>query len=77
MTELQRLRYVINREGEQSARKWARTIAAVYLGLTQNTQHYASQPEWKSIFQRSARELHRFADAGILPPEREDAAMGD
>ena len=72
MTELQRLRHVIALQGEDRAREWARSIASIYFELIKNPQHYASQPEWKLIFERSARELHRFADAGIFPSEHED-----
>jgi hypothetical protein len=70
MTELQRLRHLTGLQGENTARKWARRVASVYLELTQNPQHYASQPEWKSDFEASARELSRFADEGVFPSER-------
>ncbi len=73
-TELQRLRHVIALQGGNRAREWARFIASTYLGLSKNTQHYASQPEWKSVFERSARELNQFADAEVFPPELEEPA---
>jgi len=75
-TERQRLRHVIALLGRDRAREWARSIASIYLGLIKNPHHYASQPEWKSIFERSARELHQFADAGVFPPELEELASG-
>lgn len=69
MTEFQRLVHLTGVQGGETARQWARHIASVYLELIQNPQHYASQPEWKSIFEQSARDLNRFADTGVLPFE--------
>lgn len=69
MTELQRVRRVIALQGEDRAREWARSTASIYLGLIKNPQHYASQSEWKPIFEKSARELNRFAVNGGLPAE--------
>jgi hypothetical protein len=69
MTELQRVRRVISLQGEDQARAWARSIASIYLELIKNPQHYASQSDWKPIFEKSAQELRRFAVDGALPPE--------
>ena len=69
MTELQRVRRVIALQGEDRAREWARSIASIYLGLIKNPLHYASQSEWKPIFEKSAQELNRFAINGGLTPE--------
>ena len=73
-TELQRLRHVIALLGKDRAREWTRLIASLYLELSKNPQHYASQPEWKSVFERSARELHQFAEAEVFPHELEEPA---
>ena len=70
MTELQRLTYLIGLQGTNTARKLGRHVASVYPGLTQNPQHYASQPEWKSEFEGSAREFNRFANEEVLPSKR-------
>jgi hypothetical protein len=69
MTEFQRLRRMIALQGEDRAREWARSIASMYFRLIKNPQHYASQSEWKSLFERSAQELNRFAVNGVLPSE--------
>lgn len=74
-TELRRLRHVIALQGKDRAREWARSIASLYLGLIKNPQHYASQSEWKSVFERSARELNQFADVGVFPHELEEPAV--
>ena len=72
MTELQRLRQVIALQGEDRMREWARNIASIYLGLTKNPQHHASQPEWKLIFERNARALNHFANTEVFPSELEE-----
>lgn len=73
-TERQRLRHMIALQGKDRAREWARSIASIYLELIKNPQHYASHSEWKSVFERSARELNQFADAEVFLPELEESA---
>ena len=67
MSERLRLETLIAREGLGQARQWAKKTAALYRLSMSDPIHYASQPDWKPLFEKSIRELKLFAETGVIP----------
>ena len=66
MSERKRLELLCARDGPDAARQWAQWAAGLYRQSLGNPSHYASQPDWKPLFERSIRELTEFAEGGNL-----------
>lgn len=66
MNEQVRLKHLSARDGQDVARQWAQWAAGLYRQSINDPKHYASQPDWKPLFERSILELAMFAESGIL-----------
>jgi hypothetical protein len=67
MSEHLRLETLMARDGLEDAKQWAKKTAVLYDLSLSEPSHYASQPDWKPLFQKSIQELKRFAETGKLP----------
>jgi hypothetical protein len=67
MSERLRLETLISTDGLEHARQWARKTAVVYGDSLNEPSHYASQPDWRSLFRKSMQELTHFAETGEIP----------
>jgi hypothetical protein len=66
MNERLRLKTLCSRDGIKTTREWAKATAVAYRLYISDSNHYASQPDWRPLFEKSIRELKRFADTGVL-----------
>ena len=62
-----RLETLCARDGLDAARRWARWAAVLYRRSILDSTHYASQPDFRRLFEQSSRELDSFAESGIIP----------
>ena len=60
------LRRFAHGDGIKTTREWAKATAVAYRLYISDSNHYASQPDWRPLFEKSFRELKMFADTGIL-----------
>ena len=67
MGERERLQALVARDGMEAAKEWAKRTGVIYCRSISNPDHYASQPDWKPLFEQSIRELKMFADTGVIP----------
>lgn len=67
MNERLRLETLCSRDGIEAARDWAHQTVEVYRRSISDSNHFASQPDWKPLFERSIRELKLFAETGVIP----------
>ena len=67
MNERVRLETLRSRDGIKAAREWAKKTAVIYRHSISDPNHYASQPDWKPLFDKSIRELKMFAETGLIP----------
>jgi len=67
MSERERLKTLVARDGMEAAKEWASRTATMYSQSISNPDHYASQPDWKPRFEQSIRELKMFAETGVIP----------
>ena len=66
MNERLRLETLCSRDGIKATREWAKATAVAYRLFISDATHYASQPNWRPLFEKSIRELKIFADTGVL-----------
>ena len=66
MSERLRLETLCSRGGIETTREWANATALAYWFYISDSTHYASQPDWRPLFEKSIRELKMFADTGLL-----------
>ena len=66
MCECLRLETLIARDGLEQAKQWANTTALLYRLSLSDPTHYASQPDWKPLFEESIQELQHFVDTGEI-----------
>jgi hypothetical protein len=66
MSERLRLEALIARDGLEHAKQWVKKTAAVYILCLSEPSHYASQPDWKPLFENSIKELELFAETGEI-----------
>ncbi len=66
MSESLRLETLRTRDGVEVAKQWARCAAELYRRSTGDPLNYASQPEWKPLFEQSIREMMIFAERGVI-----------
>ena len=66
MNERLRLETLCTRDGAEAAKQWARWTATLYRLSTSDPTHYASQPDWKPLFEQSIREMMIFAERGVI-----------
>jgi hypothetical protein len=67
MSERVRLETLCERDGLDAAKHWAQRTASLYRQSVSEPTHYASQADWKPLFEQSIRELAAFADTGVMP----------
>jgi len=67
MSERLRLETLIARDGLEHSKQWAKKTAALYLSSFCEPSHYASQPDWRPLFEKSIQELKHFAETGEIP----------
>jgi hypothetical protein len=67
MTERLRLETLCSRDGIEATREWAKATAVAYRLYISDSNHYASQPDWRPLFENSVRALRMFADTGVIP----------
>ena len=66
MNERLRLETLCSRDGIKTTREWAKATAIAYRLYISDSNHYASQPDWRPLFDKSLRELTMFADTWVL-----------
>ena len=66
MSERLRLETLIARDGLEHAKQWAKKTAVAYVLFLSEPAHYASQPDWKPLFENSIKELKLFAETGEI-----------
>ena len=66
MSERLRLETLIARDGVEQAKLWAKTTAIRYRLLISDPGHYASQPDWKPLFEESIQTLKHFVQTGEI-----------
>ncbi len=67
MSERLRLETLLAPDGPDEAGRWASWAAALYRRSIQDAANYASQPDFKLLFEESSRQLESFAKNGVLP----------
>lgn len=67
MGERLRLETLLARDGPDEAKRWASWAATLYRSSILDSNHYASQPDFRLLFEQSSRELESFAENGVLP----------
>ena len=67
MTERLRLETLCSRAGITATREWAKPTPVAYRLSISDSNHYASQTDWRRLFEKSIRELKMFADTGVIP----------
>jgi hypothetical protein len=66
MSEHLRLETLIARDGLEHSKQWAKKTAALYVLSLSESSHYASQPDWRPLFEKSIPELKHFAETGEI-----------
>jgi hypothetical protein len=66
MSERLRLETLIARDGLENSKQWAKKTAVVYVLSLSDPTHYASQADWRPLFQKSIEELTHFAETGEI-----------
>ena len=66
MSEHLRLETLLARDGLENAKQWAKKTADLYLSSFCEPSHYASQPDWRPLFEKSIQELKHFAETGEI-----------
>src|SRR5574341_504460 len=56
MSERLRLETLIGRDGLEQSKQWANKTVGLYLSSLSEPSHYASQPDWKPLFEESIQE---------------------
>ncbi len=83
VTERSRIERIIERDGREQARVWARRTEALYRSAVLDREHFAHTPEYRRRFIESYLELKRYAlkeivsgghTAKVAPPERRSGA---
>ncbi len=59
-SELQRIGFLLNRDGPEAARAWVRRTLAIYRKELSDPRSFASDPTYKPRFERSAREFEEW-----------------
>ncbi|HEY7531394.1 MAG TPA: hypothetical protein VH681_01275 [Nitrospiraceae bacterium] len=67
ISERLRLETLIARVGHEHARQWAKKTLELYRSSVSGASHYASQPDWRPLFEQSIEELWHFAETGTIP----------
>lgn len=67
MGERMRLETLCARNGLDEARRWASWSATLYRRSILDSSHYASQPDFRIVFEQSICELESFAERGVMP----------
>jgi len=67
MSERIRLETLCARDGIKGAMQWAERTAGVYHFSIRDMNHYASQPDWRPLFEQCIHELKLFAETGVTP----------
>ena len=67
MSERLRLETLTSRDGLEEAKQWAKKTAVIYVSFLSEPSHYASQADWRPVFQKSMQELIHFAETGETP----------
>ena len=66
MNERLRLETLCSRDGIKTTRAWAKATVVAHRLYISDSNHYASQSDWRPLFEKSLRELTMFADTGVL-----------
>ena len=66
MSEHLRLETLIARDGLEHSKQWAKKTAVVYVFSLSDPSHYASQGDWRPLFQKTIEELKHFAETGEI-----------
>jgi hypothetical protein len=67
MNERLRHKMLYSRDGIKTTREWAKATDVAYRLYISDSNHYASQPDWRPLFEKSFRELKLVADTGVVP----------
>lgn len=62
MSEVQRLNFLIERDGLQAARDWACRTRGLYRVAVLNKDHYASKGKYRRMFIESYLEFKQFCE---------------
>jgi hypothetical protein len=66
MSERLRLENLIARDGLEQSKQWAKKTAVAYVLLVSEPSQYASQADWRPLFENSIKELKHFAETGEI-----------
>jgi hypothetical protein len=66
ISERVRLERLIERDGKEASKRWARWAATLYRQCVTDSTHYASQAERRALFDESISQLERFAKTGVV-----------
>lgn len=66
MSERIRVETLWARDGPDAAKRWAQCAANFYRLSIGEPTHYASQPDWKPLFEQSIRDLEVFSETGVI-----------
>lgn len=66
MSESIRLETLCARDGPDAAKRWAQCAANLYRLSIGEPTHYASQPDWKPLFEQSIRDLEVISETGVI-----------
>ena len=67
MSERLRLETLIARDGLEQSKLWANKTVGLYHSSFCEPSHYASQSDWKPLFEESIQELKHFSGTGEVP----------
>lgn len=61
--EIERIRFLIARDGEEAARAWVRRTLDIYRDALRNRSSHVTAPEFRPLFEQAVREFEQWLDA--------------
>lgn len=55
--EIERIRFLIARDGEEAARAWVRRTLGIYRDALRNRSSHATAPEFRPLFEQAVRDF--------------------
>ena len=56
-SEIERIRFLVARDGEEAARAWVRRTRDIYRDALRNRSSHVSAPEFRPLFEQAVREF--------------------
>jgi hypothetical protein len=67
-SELERIEFVVHRDGEDEATKWVRKTLDIYRHALADRRSHASLPQYRPLFEDSIRTFEAWLQANTPPP---------